>query len=321
MKMASRIAFFLGLAAVYVVAYAQLPARVAKADSLVRKVLEASRKMTYSGTRTVELKVGPDRIRHVEFVLKDGPRTRIEFPKNSDYAGQVIVETPRVRKQFLPDRDEVRVSTPRGDLAQERLGLILRNRSMKVNVSEGPMIANLPTRLLTVRDPQDNLQQKMWIHPSSGLILKREIYDRSGAMVGFFEFSSVNLNPQIKPGDFELNAKGIKATTPQDRLKRIVSVKGYQLITITLPRYRLISAREVNLGQKGEKALVQTFTSPSGSVTLFQSKARVSADRLRQTAKGRLSSRIWTKDGISYGLVGSVSEIELDHLKAMLTGQ
>src|SRR5438094_251063 len=74
---------------------------------LVRKSFMANRTSKYSGERTVEFKHGPDRASHVEYVLKDGIRTRIEFPDDSEYKGQIIVDDGQQRLHYYPDRNEI----------------------------------------------------------------------------------------------------------------------------------------------------------------------------------------------------------------------
>ena len=75
---------------------------------LVRKSVLSNRtaKGKYSGVRTVEFKRGPDRVSHVEYVLKSGIKTRIEFPDDSQYKGQTfsIVDDGHQRLHYFPDK-------------------------------------------------------------------------------------------------------------------------------------------------------------------------------------------------------------------------
>src|SRR5262245_22963865 len=80
---------------------------------LLQKAMERSKKQRFSGSRLVEMKMGPNRVRHTEYVLRDGERTRIEFPDASPFQGQIIVEANGERRHFFPDRNEMHITPPR----------------------------------------------------------------------------------------------------------------------------------------------------------------------------------------------------------------
>src|SRR5688572_30101052 len=93
---------------------------------ILQRAFKSAFQLKYSGTRVVMFRRGPERRKTTEYVLKDGPRLRIEYPEDSLNAGQVIVENGRERQHFFPESNEIHVGPAMHDDAFEKLKMILR---------------------------------------------------------------------------------------------------------------------------------------------------------------------------------------------------
>jgi outer membrane lipoprotein-sorting protein len=288
---------------------------------VVRLAIRTARTLRYSGRRTVEFLSGADRKVHVEFVLKDGPRSRVWFPSDSPFAGQVIVEKGGKRTHYFPGRDAVETSTARGEEALARFVEMIKNaRRMRITVRPGGQVAGVKTQEAAVQDPSGNVVQRLWIDPDTGMILKRELYDRVGSKVGSFEFQTINYRPVIQPGDFEIARAGARRLKMRDRLLELSKDSG--MVPYALEPaggYNLIAARV--LGKNRNAAtLVQTYRGPKGALTLFQTKAPIDAQRLKRLGADRYQSYTWKLDGVNFALVGDLSVAELRRVAGLVAG-
>lgn len=290
----------------------QIGARLPQA---LKRALKVYGKLRYSGTRIVEFKNGPDRERHTEFVISDGPRSRVEFPPGSPYAGQVIVETPKERRLFNPAANELRVLPPRREEVFGRLAG-MANRRVSFKQELGGAVAGFSTQLVSVADPRGNVIQKLWIDPQSGMVLKRELYDRGGALQGFFEYSKVNLNPVLNATEFKLQPKGARLVTPEIILNRLIKRGSYRDVRLTDPTYRLDSSRVQNLA--GESVLVQLYVGEGHRISLYQFRRQIDAAKLDQQATGALNTYSWQQGGSTFALIGDLTDTELQSLARRL---
>jgi hypothetical protein len=241
---------------------------------------------------------------------------RIEFPADSPQAGQIVIETPRERLHYFPDANEVHVMPVRLEEVAERLGMLLRQngRELTITTTPGSDVAALPTVLVSVSDKRGNVIQKMWIHPRTGLLLKRDLFDPIGSKVGSFEFRTVNLNPDVKDDDFKIRRQGVKFLNPRDLLRRFAKEAG--LAPMALPErdgVQLESTRVMRV-DKGT-VLVQTYQTRLGPLSFFQTKMEINPERFRRLAsRDSFKSFAWDQNGVTFALVGNHPE---DFLKRL----
>lgn len=281
----------------------------------LKAALRAVGKTKYSGARIV---VGAKGQRHVERVLVDGYRTRIEFPEASPLHGEIIIETAKERRQFLPSRNEIRVMPPRREEALARIAQLAKRR-LSFKETQGGKVAGLDTQRVDVSDPSGQVLQRLWIEPRSGIILKREINDRTGKRTASFEFTQIDLTPQIKASDFALNIKGARLVTPEANLKRIAKRGGF--LGPHLPDssdYQLEVARIQKIA--GMDVLVQQYVGKGRRITLYELRADIDPNRLGRLAPANIHTKAWRQGGSSFALVGDVDQAELEALAARLGG-
>jgi len=285
---------------------------------VVLKALAAARNLRYSGSRMVSFREGSDTKSHIELVLKDGPRSRIWFPADSPNYGQVIIEKGLKRIQYMPASDKVIESPSRGDDALRRLTSTVKNAArFRITIAKGEKVAGYATQRADITDRKGNCLQSLWIEPRTGMVLKRELYDRVGSVVGSFEFSSVNFNPKISQKDFEIN-RNARLVKLSQQLKDLCSTYGFEMIgLIKAPEYALQGVRVMNA--KGRfPMLMQAYSGPRGVVSLFQFSGNVNPKRLEKLTRGNTNAYSWKASGKSFVLVGDIDRSELEKLSGLV---
>jgi outer membrane lipoprotein-sorting protein len=290
---------------------------------ILQKFAHARHTSRYSGVRTVEFKRDGERVRHVEIVLKDGIRSRTEFPDDSPYAGQIIVDDGKQRMHFYPDRNEIEVEPERVRDASsgrgEEQGGDGGHDQHKLNrvVTAGGNIAGFDTQEVTVADPNGNVVQQMWIEPRSGVRLKLVLFDRVGSQAGSYEFSKINFHPTFATGDFRIDRKGAVIVSPELQARRMAEKLGLTpLVLGTGSGFVLQNARIMHPDQKD--VLAQTYMGAGGRFTFFQLRGSLDQNRLSRFAHGRLSTYSWSRGQESFALIGNLTSQQLGQIAKTL---
>lgn len=278
----------------------------------LRRALTAQATLRFTGRRTVTVLRNGQPNRHEEIVTRDGPRVRIEFPSGGPYAGQVIVENASERRHFLPKTNEIRLLPPRREEGLQRLRAMARDG--RVSVEPGERIAGHATVEATVRNQAGDLVQRLSIEPSSGALLRRRVYDLTGAEVGGFVYTRIDLNTgPLDAALFRIDRKGAHTVTPRDMLLRLARRGKFRAVGLPASTgFRLDSVRLQDAS--GNPVLVQNYTGPGGRLSLYQLRATVSSDRLRRQA-ARWHSLSWNEGGLTFVLIGPQDEATLKRLK------
>ena len=289
------------------------PGRAPVLPVSLRAALANGPRLSYSGTRIVEFRVGAELKRHVEIVRRDGDRSRIEFPRDSEYAGQVIIEDGDNRRQFLPDTNEILVLPARREEAFERLRAMVesvRSGQLMLLAAPGGVLAGFRTEMVSVKDHDGNLVQRLWVDPRSGMILKREMFDRVGTRVGYFEFMTAQLNPRFRPEEFQMQRRGAQEISPEMQLRRLARAAGLPLKLIPAQHgFRLESVRVMRMA--GEPVLVQSYVGRNARLSLFTLKGHVDPARIRRLAQGDFRIHVWSDKDTTFALAGDLSPEQL----------
>lgn len=290
--------------------------QIGQMPDLLRKAMAGAAKQRFSGTRRLTLKLGGDRKVHTEFIVKDGLRSRVEYPTDSPFAGQVIVDDGTERRHYFPGQNQIRVEPTRRERAFDRMGKMLGQG--RLAVADGGSVAGKPSQLVTFSDPQGNVLTRMWIEPRTGVMLKRELYDRTGAVVGGFEFTEINLNPNIDPRDFKLNVRGAKVVRPADDLRELIQRNGFR--DVQLPPdtgFKLVEARVQEL--RGSKILIQQYVDGEDRrISLFQLYQSVDPKVIQRMSRNEFASVTWQQGGTTFALVGGVPQQQLSEIAKRL---
>jgi hypothetical protein len=271
---------------------------------LLEAVLRGNKTLDVTGFRRV-YGGGPGRGFEIEEQYSQrGSWIRIDYPAGSPYAGQVIIDSPKERRHFMPSRGEIWTSQPRFDLRMERVAYLYRLGRLRLSAGERQTIATLPTRLLLVQLPDGAVVQRAYVHEPSGLVLKREMIGPGGKPMGGYEFTQVKFKAGLSRRDFQLPES--KVVTPEDRRRELVSEHGFLDRTVTIPGYRLDSSDV--FARDGTKTLVLSFAGLPGRVSLFQSRQPIDVRRLRRFSGPGSSSYAWKEGEVYFVLLGDADE-------------
>lgn len=283
---------------------------------LLRRIGEAQLTLKYSGRRTTLVRVGATEIRNIENVWVDRMQERIEFERGSANAGQVIVVNGRTRQHYFPTTNEIHVTPSRLENPIRRIMQLIdepRGPRFGTAKSVGEKIANRETSVITVTDPSGTTVAKVWYDNSTLLILKRELYNPTGRLVGSYEFTRVQFNPTLDRSDFVLSRPGAKVIDIRELMMRTCREVGVPpRILAPGSGFQLDSVRKLDLGDK--QAVVQGYTSEEGRVTLFILRGVVDDAKVKRLAAGQMASRVIQRGQETILLVGDMSAERLNRL-------
>ena len=292
--------------------------RLAGAPPLLMRAIRAQPTLRYTGTYTTEFRQGPNTVRHQEFITRDGIWYRIEFPNDSQFAGQVIVENKDVRLHYHPVTNEIMQQPPRHGEAWEKVANLANGRKFVLNTAPGETIAGMHTEQLEVADTDGNILQRLFIEPESGVILKRQLFDKVGTQIGFLEFSQINLAPSIDPSTFQIKRKNAKIITPRMQLERISKRRGFQVRFLPpLSGYALEGTNYRNFA--GVDGLVETYVNGQDRLWIYVLKAPLDPERLRANAGKNLHVHSMDLTGESIVLMGTLDEKTLTRFGSMMS--
>jgi hypothetical protein len=150
----------------------------------------------------------------------------------------------------------------------------------------------------------------------SGVILKRVVLDQVGAQVGFFQFTQIDFNPIIRPGDFAIQVRGAIRLTLHDKLHELAARNGLLPLEVKQNQYVLDGVSMVR--PTGISVLHETYAGPKGKLSLFQVAGLVDLSHIKPTDERGLAFFGWQLNGHSFALIGNYSVPELKQLSTQL---
>lgn len=286
-------------------------------NGVVLLAIKAAEKLRYGGTRVVEYMRGAKKMSHTEYVLKAGPITRVWFPDDSPFAGQIIVENKRERRQFFPAQNAIHVTPARKEELLSRLRALLKNQSFHIFTGPGDVIAGRQTSLVTVSDGKGNVLQRIYIDPRTGMLLKRVLYDPVGAQIGYFEFTQIDYSPSYPASWDTLERKGAKIITPEDIGKDLAKKNDLQWVMIPASEnmpLENVQMRKINNLQ----VLHQAYQTGHGQLSLFEVKGSVDLSEMSRRRNREVQFYGWQQGGHTFALVGNMSQLELKRIAHLL---
>lgn len=276
---------------------------------ILRKVLKAQRNLKFQGRRVVTIRREGIPSSFEDLVWQDGRSTRVEFPPGSTRSGQIIVDTKGQRMHYFPADHEIEVSKSRGSgLPGGNMGAFSKRPEAQFVLGGTDLVAGIPCQVVDGEGPLGG-KLRLWIDPQSGMLLRRENYDRKGALVAGFEFKQIEIGVDIPPPTFSLEVPSAKIVTSAQRLERIARQHGFDPMNLPEPSpFNLDGGRFMKAA--GKEAFVQMYSGPGGRFSLFRVKGQVDPTELQRKAKG-LRSLTWERNGQTFALVGDVDESTL----------
>lgn len=298
--------------------------REVKMPPVLRAAMEKGEGASLAGIRDVFLS-RPDGVvtRYRERVLKQGRSLRIEYAPGSQFAGQIIVDDGVTRRHYNPDTKEIKIRPAMGDPLRAMLqgGPAAQPRRPRGPVSftsEGfARVAGIRAAAYRMEGQDNKTLVRFWIDLESGVVLKRHIMGLDGKVVAGFEFLSLRLDPEIPRTAFQIRIAGVRVVSLEDQLNQGAQELGFRPMRIAESSgWKIVGVRKIDTEKM--KVLSQTYRKEKGRVTLFMVKGPLDAARLRELGRGRVTSYSWVRDGVSFALIGSLSDDELRQLASQV---
>ncbi len=282
------------------------------------RAIRAQPTLKYTGTYIVEFRQSSPPVRHQELITRDGSQYRIDFPTDSQFAGQVIVEDSHVRLHYHPIANEIIQQPPRHGESWEKVANLATDPKFHLSTAEGQVVAGLKTEQLVVSDKFGNIIQRLFIEPNSGVILKRQIFDLVGTQAGFFEFTQIDLAPKIDPTAFVIKRKNAAVITPETQLQRVCKRQGFVYRVINPSSGFLL---ESAIGRKfaGIQGIVETYVNGRIRLWVYILKSPVDPMRLRQQARKSEHFYSWHSGEETIVLIGNLPEKSLENLAGAMS--
>ena len=172
-------------------AAAAAQAQPEEALALMRRIHDATQKLSYRGTFVYQQGNRSETSRITRFVAPDGDIERLEV---LDGVPREIVRTRNVVRCYLPDSRVVKIErrTERSfpALLPERVGALARHYD--IALGETRRIAGFDCRAVTLT-PRDNLRYgyRLYADARTGMLLKAETVDRAGTRIEQFTFTQL----------------------------------------------------------------------------------------------------------------------------------
>lgn len=279
----------------------------------ITKYLRLQSRVNAAGIRNVTLMVDGQMRTFRERVLKQGLNMRIEFADGPN-AGSFTVESGGRRFLVNPARREARTMAPMGaSFAPASLMSRLQGREGRWEKSTGGDIAGAKTVRWDVFDSRNRIMQRFWVEPNRGLILKRQIFDENGRVVGGFEFEVVKFDVEMASNAFSVPTD-FRIIRPLEELK--VACQRASLTPVILDPalgYNLDAVRILS-AQRGSGIVMSVYADETTQLSLYIMKQPLNTERLRRLTGQRLKFYSWQQGGQYLTLIGALPQEELARL-------
>lgn len=300
---------WIGLTAMFAVtpvAFAQDSSEV----QLLRKCVAAWSTVSFVGVREVEYSDPRNgKQSFTEHVLRKDGKTRIEYPSDSQFAGQIVYEINGKRQVYLKSENTLRETRYRS--LDSQFEGFTKNADRYVLRSSGEeTVAGRRSTILKIYTKDSKLREKLWLDKSENIVLRREFYNDKNEAIAGFAYKRIKFNARIDSRQFNLPV-GASVATPADDLIKFAREQGMKPYTLSSETgLSLMLARKSNFDDR--KVLRQFFSNERWRISLLQ----VSGKNYRESrdSDSRVNIYRWEMDGNTFLLIG---EVPLETLKSL----
>lgn len=259
------------LAAVILVGLFAVGALAQRPAGVLEDAIRRQPQLSYKGTREVEAVIGGRTIRLTEIVSRNRERSRTTYPSDSPRKGVVIVESPRERWEYNPERNEVRkLPRQRDDNMMLMRGLVhgVREGRLTAKLEEPTTIAGRRATGIRLEDSGGRAIRRLWIDEPTGMILKAEQYGPGGRKLASYTFIRIDFSPTFSATEFS------RPGPPDAKVVDRPPDFGVDW-TVRTPAWLPPNFTEVGRGVRhleGKPVLMMHFSDGSKSFSMFQGR-------------------------------------------------
>jgi sigma-E factor negative regulatory protein RseB len=194
------------------------------------------------------------------------------------------------------------------DAAVEDGPVTLLARNYHLVVAGRDAVAGRPAFIVEARKANRAVAARLWLDEDTGLALRREVFDSTGAITKASSFVDLTI------GHAHL-AKRLPTPMPDAWSDRVpvnavvtLSSAGWATPGVLAPRFQLTDVRR--LTTDGDTILHLTYTDGLSAISVFQQRGRLDAQRLDGFRPTRVSgAEVYALDGIPYRATWSASGV------------
>jgi len=296
----------------------------------LRSAATAPRRVSYEGTKTVTIWAGSVQASQVRVYHEAPDRTRLEYLPAGNQPERIVVISGRTEVEFIPSKGQYVRRPARGvdeeGLARRILPQILDNYDVQFAGAE--TVAGRSGRIIDVRSKFPGRPRlRIWVDTQTRLILRFERYGPAGALREASAFLSIQMNPVLSADLFTLApppGAQVQTRQPGGRLtmEQVAKQVGFvpQLPAYLPPGYQRVGSRVSMI--RGTPTATFAFSDGVSTLTLFESRGpqgppsngrrvRVGSSEGTTVPRGLATLLHWNSGGISFTLVGDLSQDEL----------
>jgi hypothetical protein len=281
----------------------------------LEQILRRQEQIRFAGIRVVYLRVNGVMKSVTESIVRDGMRSRTEFPNDPVRKGMVIIEDGRHRLEYIPQLNELRRGPSGRDQTMQQLRRMIqaaRSGQIRFQAFEGGSVADRPTIAFEVADAAGNVARRLWFDRATGLLLKSQLFGRGGVMMGGFEFRRVAYDSPVDPSLFAFERRGVRV---------VDEISGIDVPWALRPTWLPNGFEPTGEGMRsvaGRRVALLHFSDGTRHITIFQSVEARLGEEPPQHGEVNLASRrvgrVWV------AAVGNVPEQVLTRILDSLVG-
>lgn len=264
----------------------------------------------FAGIRTITY-MEDGKVRKLEErVLRGNNKTRIEYDKNSSYAGQIVFEHGYQRKTYFKASNELRISS-RSPL-NHQLVLMRSGRGPTVTkISGSEKVAGHDCKLVVTVAEGDTVRHRMWVDEDKGVVLRRETYDPEGKVVAGYVYKRIQYNAKFSDKHLDPPTSA-KVVTLEAEAARAAKDLGMPAFKMTQKDWVLTDVNKVD--SRGVKLLALSYAHPTRRVTLSIVPKDTDLDNLDRIKPRGAETHLWTSGNYRLVLIGNLPLDELRRL-------
>jgi outer membrane lipoprotein-sorting protein len=237
--------------------------------ALLKRMLEADAQVSLEGDQMTTLFHDGRPIVSEQHVLRDGSRgLKIVYTAPPRMVNTVVVDDGQSMWKYDPEHNRLEQSPSKLKKRLARFPSILhahKNGTLSVAVIGNERVAGRPCTIIQIQRKKDpGPLRTFWVDDATGIQLKAEMHERSGALRSVTQYTSVSFNVPIPFGAFE---------RPQTRPGVRVEERNGEASANTIER----AASEAGFGLLQPGYLPSGYRFQSAQVTRFEGRKMVHA--------------------------------------------
>jgi len=295
---------------------------------VMRAAIMSQGQVDYSAERIVTIfsRDRAPRIVHQKLIRRRGDKQRIETLRPPSDAGCLVVSDGTILWEYDPHNRVVtrrQLQPPATRQADRARAAELIKHGVRLQHTGRHKIAERTADAIVIRDLSGKLLRKCWVDAVTGVRLKTEKHDSSGAPYSSSEITAIDYSPNFTAATFSFRPPaGVtvnKMPAPARRMSIAAAEKlaGFSaVIPKHLPPGYVFEADNVAVTKYCDHlTLWLTFSNGVMSFSLFETPWR---ENTQQAARPSRSATQWYDNGICFTLVGDLRTAEVENLRHRL---